>query len=188
MAAGSSSRMGIAKQGLPYNNSTLLQHAVATAINTTAGNVVVVLGANAEAIIPTITSKIVTIVINTNWANGLGSSVSTGIEKLVSIQPLVNAVLIMLCDQPLVNTALLDQLLETKAKDNKGLVACGYNNTVGVPAVFDKKYFPALLSLQGNTGARMILHQHNDDITIVPFPGGAIDIDTPEDFKRLLQL
>jgi molybdenum cofactor cytidylyltransferase len=66
------------------------------------------------------------------------------------------------------------------------MVACAYDNTIGVPALFDKKYFNDLLSLNGEAGARKLLQQFRDDVAIVDFPGGTADIDTPEDYQKIV--
>ena len=89
----------------------------------------------------------------------------------------------MLCDQPYVDTSLINQLIR-KASANK-IVASAYNGTVGAPALFDCSFFPPLLSLTGHEGAKRILLDHPNAVISIPFPLGAIDIDTITDYDRL---
>jgi molybdenum cofactor cytidylyltransferase len=91
----------------------------------------------------------------------------------------------MLCDQPFVDPLLLYQLTERKTENDTGIIACEYKNTLGVPALFDKKYFVKLMKLTGSEGAKTIINAYPDDVMSVPFGLGAIDIDTIDDFERL---
>ena len=89
----------------------------------------------------------------------------------------------MLCDQPFVTTGLLLQLIAVSGP--KSITACAYDKAVGPPVFFDSYYFPELLLLKGNEGAKQLMLKHEVNITTVPFVLGSIDIDTKEDFERL---
>jgi molybdenum cofactor cytidylyltransferase len=178
--------MGSPKQQLPYKGSTLLQHAVTEALQTHAAVVIVVLGAGAEEIAPGISSPSVMIVRNADWQQGMGTSVKAGVAALLQAAPQIAEVLILLCDQPFADAPLLEKIMTVKAATGKGMVACTYDNTIGVPALFDKKYFNDLLALDGEAGARKLLQQCRDDVAIVDFPGGTADIDTPEDYQKIV--
>ena len=183
LAAGSSSRLGKPKQNLIYKGQTLLQKAIDTAYSSVCKPVIVVLGANEQLIGPTIANKPVNIIHNPEWGEGMASSIRFGIIELKKIEPQVTSVILMICDQPFVSTSLLDQLVQPIP--GKGIAACAYNNTTGVPAFFSAEYFNELLLLQGHEGAKKLLLKYPDAITIVPFPLGNIDIDTVEDFEKL---
>jgi molybdenum cofactor cytidylyltransferase len=101
LAAGSSSRMGTAKQNLNFKARTLLQTVIETAMASKCQTVAVVLGANAELIAPTIKNEPVHILINKNWSAGMGTSISYGLSQLLNLQPELISVLFMLTDQPL---------------------------------------------------------------------------------------
>ena len=96
-----------------------------------------------------------------------------------------DAVMLMTCDQPLVETALIAELIEVRKQTGKPIVASSYMNTLGVPALFDRSCFPALLSLPDDSGAKSLIVRRPADVASVLFEDGAIDIDTPEDFQRL---
>jgi molybdenum cofactor cytidylyltransferase len=183
LAAGSSSRLGKPKQNLVYKGQTLLQRAIATAATSVCRPVIVVLGANEEMIKPTIESDSVNIIHNPEWQEGMASSIGAGIKALQKIEPEAGAVILMLCDQPFVGAALLHQLVQKKS--DKGIVASGYNETIGAPVLFGAVYFDELLLLKGQEGAKKLLLKYPDDVIAVPFPLGGIDIDTMEDYEKL---
>ena len=184
LAAGPSSRFGSPKQNLNFNGETLLQSAVKNALSVT-GTVLVVLGANREDIEYSIKDQQVTILYNTAWPEGMASAIRLAIEKLQSDHLQITSVIIMLCDQPYADAVILKKLTEEAKDTEKGIVASAYNNTLGVPVLFKLKYFPYLIALKGKEGAKHLLEQHADDIQPVPFPAGAVDIDTVEDYERL---
>ena len=183
LAAGSSSRLGQPKQNLIYRKKTLLQYAIETGLASACTPVVVVLGANAALIKPTIEKEPVIIVYNDNWHEGTASSIKSGINEIQKIEPQIADVIIMLCDQPFVDTHLLNHLILAKSKT--GIVACAYNNIIGPPALFDKIYFPELLDLQGQEGAKKLLIKYHDDVIDIYFPKGSVDVDTMEDLEKL---
>jgi molybdenum cofactor cytidylyltransferase len=183
LAAGSSSRLGTAKQNLIYKDETLLQRAIKAAQGTGCYPIIVVLGANIEVIIPTVESLPVTIIYNDDWQQGMSSSIRLGISELQRSPAKISSVILMLCDQPFVNTDLLNQLILSATKNS--IVVCAYNNGIGPPVFFDGYYFPELLLLQGNDGAKEVILKHEDHITTIPFPFGNIDIDTMDDFEGL---
>jgi molybdenum cofactor cytidylyltransferase len=186
LAAGSSSRFGSPKQNLVYQGKTLLQRAIQTAITSACCDcVVVVLGANEGDIRPSISDQQVHIIYNPEWQEGMASSIRLGISELQLQEPLARKAILMLCDQPFVDPLLLYQLTERKAENDAGIIACEYKNTLGVPALFDEKYFPELMKLQGGEGAKKLINAYPDDVMSVPFGLGAIDIDTIEDFEKL---
>ncbi|HSV12275.1 MAG TPA: hypothetical protein VLI68_15965, partial [Hanamia sp.] len=69
----------------------------------------------------------------------------------------------------------------------KNIIACSYTGTIGTPVLFDKKYFDALMNLQGSEGAKKLLQTYREDVALVSFEKGEIDIDTKMDYKELLK-
>lgn len=180
LAAGGSTRLsGDLKQLLLHEGQPLVRYVAQTVLSLQAGPVVVVMGAHHERITPVLARLPLQIVYNPNWSAGLASSLTAGLLTL----PLADleAVLILLTDQPHVTTDLLGTLIATRTRSNRGIVACAYGGEVGVPALFDKRYFDELLSLTGDAGAKRILRQHRADCADVPFALGAVDLDTPQD-------
>ncbi|MEM9687721.1 MAG: nucleotidyltransferase family protein, partial [Bacteroidota bacterium] len=156
-AAGASVRMGTPKQCLPWGKTTLLGHAVTQALQSEAQGVFVVLGAYEAMLRPQLVSYPVTLLKNEDWKNGLGSSIACGVRHLLSTHPLVEGVLIMLADQPLIDYSYLNVLIRHFRADSNKLITTSYGKKSGVPAVFGKAYFKALSDLQDDYGARQLI-------------------------------
>jgi molybdenum cofactor cytidylyltransferase len=145
--------------------------------------VVVVLGANKQVIHKAL-HKNVLFAINHNWSSGMASSIHCGLSILLRSAPGAEAALIMVCDQPFVTPGLLKEIFAQHQTTAKNVVACRYGNTIGVPALFHRSLFTQLLALEGDEGARKLIKQHKDELAIVSFPKGDIDIDTIDDWNK----
>ena len=187
LAAGASTRLGTPKQTIVYEGKTLLQHAVEAAQGAGCHPVIVVLGAHADAILSHLShfhALAVTMVHNNHWQQGMSTSIAVGIHALMEADTTVAAAIIMVCDQPFADAALLCYLIQQHEQTGKGIAASAYAGTMGVPALFDKKYFDALLHLSKDEGAKKILFQHEEDVILVPFEKGVVDIDTVKDVEQ----
>ena len=162
-----------------------MQHAVDAANEVDVKTVIVVLGANADVLSKEMEGKPVYVARNYEWKEGMASSICCGLKALLDISPAANAVIIMVCDQPFVSASLLYELINEQKERGKKIVASKYANTIGPPVLFHKSFFPELMKLKGDAGARKIIVQHMDDVVTVLFPGGTIDIDTTEDYEAL---
>ena len=186
LAAGASTRLGKPKQLLPWQNSTLLQHAVQVARQVTT-QPIVVLGAHLHQMEAVLDPGIVQIVHNPSWKEGIASSIRAGLEVAMRQMPAPEQVIFMVCDQPYVSAALLQELVLARQKTGQSIIACAYAGTVGIPALFDAARFSQLLSLEGDTGAKKIIQQFPEQVYAVPFPMGHIDIDTAEEYEALVR-
>lgn len=183
LAAGGSLRFGRPKQLLRFRDETLISRAVRAAAEAQCTPIVVVTGDAGDAIRSEIRDTSAVVVENVDWRRGLGTSIGAGMRYLIDS---TDAVAVLTCDQPLVEAAQIAELIAVRKQTGKPIIASGYMNTLGVPALFDRSCFPALLSLPDESGAKSLLIDRPDDVASVPFEDGAIDIDTPEDFARLL--
>jgi molybdenum cofactor cytidylyltransferase len=184
LAAGSSSRLGRPKQLIEFQGKTLIRRAIEFAVTSKADSLVVVLGWNPELIQSGFDSTQIPSVINENWEEGMASSMQVGLRFLMEKgQP--DQVILMLCDQPFVDAKILDQLILAKEKSGKGIAACAYSDTLGVPALFDQKYFEEMLSLKGSEGAKKVILKNKEDVFTIDFPLGKIDLDTEADLEKL---
>lgn len=186
LAAGESKRMGErVKQLLPWQNTTLLENALTQARESQVEEVYVVLGANEEIIKKQTQLPDDSCIYNENWSNGMGSSIVAGLRHIMSLSKDYDGVLVMLADQPLIDTAYLDKIIDTWGKARATITATGYENGLGVPAMFDKCHFPELLKLTKDYGARNIINDSN--IKIVNPQGKEVDIDTWQDYQVLVK-
>ena len=185
LAAGSSSRMGQAKQQLPIGGESLLVKTVSTALHSAIGKVVVVLGSQHELHQNSLKGQPVEITLNAHWQTGMGSSIKAGLTHVLSLNPKTEAIIILVCDQPLLQPQHLNMLVEKQKQTKAFIVASGYSNTKGVPALFTQEIFGEILKLKDDEGAKKIIQQYPGEV--VDFPEGAIDLDTPDDYKNFLQ-
>ena len=185
LAAGGSRRLGSPKQLVTdAQGRSLVRRAAEMALASACRPVVVVLGASADAVEAELAGLPVTITVNPEWQTGLASSLKAGLNALAKVQK-PDAVVVMLCDQPQVTSALLDSLLDAYASTGHGIIACEYGGTLGVPALFGSALFGALALLTGDEGARRVIKDYAGLVTRVPFPEGIFDIDTPRDAQAL---
>jgi molybdenum cofactor cytidylyltransferase len=186
LAAGGSKRLGRPKQLLPFQGATLLSHAARQAVGSKAERVVVVLGPLKEQCVRELKNLNVTFAVNSDWPTGMSSSIRSGVLEATGDSE-VQAVVIMACDQPYVTSAHLDNIINRFIEDKCWLVATTYNDTFGIPALFGRKYFDALCRTAGESGAKSILHEHLGSLVRVPLQDAQLDIDTEEDYLKLLQ-
>lgn len=184
LAAGSSSRLGEPKQLLTSNGKTLVRQITETALSLKAGPVLVVLGANQALIQTELADLSIQLVQNPTWQEGMASSLQVGLNGLPDTP--IDSFLVLLTDQPFVTLTLLQELIDTRQKTNRGIVACQYGETdfLGVPALFATRYREAFMQLSGDVGARKLIKQHADDCVAVPFPLATVDLDTKQDVEN----
>ena len=180
LAAGEASRFGSVKQLARIGGKPMLQHCIDTANSLFPGAVYSVLGKNSDEVCRYISST--TIIINSQWQQGLGSSIAIGVTHL---QDDFDAILVLLADQPRIKSHHLEQLIELF--DNQQVACTQYNSHLGVPAIFGKAYFNGLMNLNGDKGGKELLE------SICPAPKALVlgnvadDIDYPEDLALLVQ-
>lgn len=182
LAAGASSRMGQPKQLLSIHGKPLLRHVAEIALTAPVSPVVVVLGANAERIQPTLAGLAAHVVVNDSWQSGMASSLRAGIQTLASLAPELAGAVIALGDQPDFSAAHVTKLIEAHKQSGRAIVATQHRGTLMPPALFAATHFAELTSLPGDAGARTLFQSHADHVTIVPVDSLA-DLDTPEDYE-----
>jgi molybdenum cofactor cytidylyltransferase len=178
LAAGGSTRFGEPKQFLKFEGETLLRRIAKAAHDAGCAPIVVVAGDFGDRVSAELHDLPVYVVQNAEWRGGIGTSIKCGLAHLRNA---VSAIVILACDQPFVSVEIIRKLFS----ENRPIVASGYAETVGIPALFDALYFDALASLADNAGAKSLIEAHAADVAVVPFPEGAIDIDTRGDYETL---
>lgn len=185
LAAGSSRRLGQPKQWLSMGSSHLLGHTVEQALATQWHPVVVVAAPGMDrSLLPTDMLQQVHWVQNDAYEEGMASSIRAGIHYLQQQAPHLQAAAVLVCDQPFLSTAVLLQLAQLLQSQPYSMVACSYAGRRGTPAIFCRQHWPALLNLQGDTGARPMLANAGHELGVLPFEQGAADIDTWEDYEK----
>jgi molybdenum cofactor cytidylyltransferase len=180
LAAGSSSRLGLPKQLLQYNNKSFLRLMAEKSLAVRSSDVIAVLGFESDRMQHELDDLPVRIALNPEWREGIASSIRVGINNL---RPHVEAALMSVCDQPAVTTELLGQLISLCSRE-KPIAATKYNQILGVPACFDRSIFPELLLLRGDVGAKRVIGRDKSRVAAYPFPRASIDIDTLADYQK----
>lgn len=183
LAAGGSTRFGALKQLLEFESESLLRRTVRTANDLVDDRVIVVHGPKAKKCQREIESLPVTHVVNDNWESGMSTSIRAGLRAL---PPECGAVLILLCDQPLIRTTQLQKLTAAWLKNKNRIIASAYSDTIGVPAIFPVEYIPELLKVTGDQGAKSVIEAHRETVLSVELPEAGTDIDTQEDYSAVL--
>lgn len=188
LAAGASSRMGQPKQLLPFRGTTLVRHAAQTMLASACSPVLVVVGCESDRVRAELHGLEVTVVDNPNWKGGIGTSIAAAVTILETVLPQKAAgALLMLCDQPLVTSELLDALAHAIKSGEHLAAGSSYGGTIGVPAAFSCELFAELLLLEPSSGAKTVLARHMGRVQAVPFPPAATDVDSPEQYAQLNQ-
>jgi molybdenum cofactor cytidylyltransferase len=186
LAAGKASRMGEPKALLTYHGHSFLLNTYKLAQSVHPKGIITVLGHYFDQMSAHCDTHKIPFILNDAYENGMSSSIQCGLTYLLSHFPGVNMVLILLADQPKINEEHISALLH-KVSTLKSLMVCtAYSATYGVPAVFKKEYFHELLALKGEKGAKDLIEKQviNNENTVL-FEDGNMDIDTPEDYKKL---
>ena len=145
-----------------------------------------VTGANHNEVEKQLNTAEINICFNSEWKNGMSSSIVKGLNELLLLKPDCDECIFAVCDQPFVTSLIFENLISESHKTGKGIIASAYSETLGIPVLFHRKYFNELLELSGQEGAKKIIKKYLDDVYSVPFEKGNIDIDTEEDYNKLI--
>ena len=187
LAAGESKRIGKPKQLLPYKKSNLLLEKIKQFQSLDRVQVFVVLGAYFKDIFPLLRELPVKVVMNAKWQEGMGSSLSKGIE-LIQKKEMFDRVLITLSDLPLMESSHYEELIELSKSTGKRIIQTEYEDTAGVPVIFDKSLFQSLARLKNDEGAKPLIEKYKKEVLKLRSKTPYFDVDTPEEYQKLLEL
>jgi molybdenum cofactor cytidylyltransferase len=184
LAAGTSTRMGQAKQLLPLGDTTVLAQTLKNTRHARLHEIVLVLGSSAEAIRHQLPLLDLKLVINPEYQQGIASSLRLGI---CALDPHSDATLIILGDQPFTRPETLEQIADAYHRSRAPIVIPSYQGTRGNPVLLDRSVFEEAMVLQGDTGCRALFSKHLGEIVNVEVEddGVLLDIDNPEDYQLL---
>ncbi len=187
LAAGGSTRFGQPKQLLAWGGVPLVAHIADQALAAGLDPVVVVLGNQAEAVRAALGTRPVQTAMNWRWETGLSASVLAG---LAALPPETEAAIFLQCDQPLVNADLLRTLVSRFEESNAPIVYPTRADQRRPPVLFARHLFSELASITGDEGGRVVIARHPNDVATVEVadPDVLADIDTPDDYERLVQI
>lgn len=186
LAAGPSLRLGTPKQLVTINNKKLLEHTLNTVRAASPGEIIVVLGLEADRIMNLVSLDDTRPVIVKPGAR-MSSSLRAGIRAVDSRS---EAVLIVLVDMPFVSSRLLKRIIRSYERTRPRIVALSFKGTQAPPVLFDKSLFAELVNLRGDAGAKTVIERHGNEVKRLEVYDGRIlmDVDTPADLRRVRRL
>ncbi|MEX2525192.1 MAG: NTP transferase domain-containing protein [Gammaproteobacteria bacterium] len=184
LAAGGSRRFGALKQLLEFDGRSLLRHAAEKAHSLLDDRIIVVHGPKPTKCQREIAAIPAVNVVNEDWHAGMATSLKVAMHRLPEE---CAGILILLCDQPLVEQHHLELLVEAWERNPESIVAAEYADTRGVPAIIPRRFFDELRSLHGDTGAKSVIRNHDADVIPIPLEEASVDIDTQTDYESLLR-
>jgi molybdenum cofactor cytidylyltransferase len=186
LAAGRSTRMGGPNKLLAeIGGKPLVRIAVQEALGSRARPVIVVTGHQHERVEAALKGLPVTIVHNPDFADGLSTSLKTGIA---AVPPDADGAIVCLGDMPQVDAALIDRLIAAFDPERGALVVVPtIEGKRGNPVVWSRRFFSALATLDGDVGARHLIASYPEAVSEVALSDRAalVDVDTPEAFDAL---
>lgn len=187
LAAGGSTRMGEPKLTLAWHGTPLVRWVAQIAIAAGCAPVIIVTGANRDAVETSVNGLPVHFSHNADWESGQSTSVRMGVLALPSS---IDAAIVMLGDQPQIPVTVLQGLIDAYGSETPAppIVAAASNGRRANPVLFDRAMFPVLTGLEGDAGARTIFSRYPIQLIPFNFPNLELDIDSPEDYQRLMEL
>ncbi len=184
IAAGGSAHMGRSKLTLPLGDSTVIEQTLDNVLGADVAEVVLVVGSAVDPILKLIGDRAVRVVVNPDSRQGLSRSRAPGVAA-ASRQS--DAVMVLLADQPFIDYATLDRLIQAFRAQNKGIVVPVFRGKRGHPVIFSTWYQEILIGQVGDVGGRHLLVSYSEDVLEVEADSEAIflDIDTEADYRAL---
>jgi molybdenum cofactor cytidylyltransferase len=186
LAAGRSTRMGaINKLIAEIGGKPLVRIATEQALASRASPVIVVTGHERERVEAALAGLPVRFVHNPDYADGLGTSLKAGIA---AVPEDADGAIVCLGDMPQVDSTLIDRLLGAFDPERGALVVVpSIEGRRGNPVVWSRRFFPDLMTVTGDTGARHLIASYAEAVVEVPVAGEAAltDVDTPESFSAV---
>jgi molybdenum cofactor cytidylyltransferase len=181
LAAGRSTRMaGSNKLLAEIARRPLVRIAVEEALASHAKPVIVVTGHQCAAVEQVLAGLPVQLVHNPDFAQGLGTSLKAGIA---TVPAEADGAIVCLGDMPQVDASLIDRLIAAFDPDRGALVVMPtFEGKRGNPVLWSRRFFPDLMAIDGDVGARHLIGRYGEAVVEVPVEGKAalVDVDTPE--------
>ncbi|MBI5373971.1 MAG: nucleotidyltransferase family protein [Candidatus Schekmanbacteria bacterium] len=187
LCAGKSQRMGSSKLLLPFRGKTVIETILDTLLSSDVNKIVTVLRKGDEDISRLIPhNKKIIKTFNPEPEGDMFSSIVCGVKSLGG-EP--GGVMIFLGEHPLVDYETVNRLVETFDSSDKKIIIPVYNGAKGHPVILHKSLREEILGGTFRNGLKGLIEAHENDILkiTVDCKGTVIDLDTPEDYKKLLE-
>ena len=159
----------------------MVVRAIARIKESGASPIIVVTGHQSDSVRAALADAEVTFAHNADFAQGMAGSIGVGIEALPGD---VAAALICLGDMPAIEAAEIKQLMAAFDSEKSGAICVPVaEGSRGNPVLFARRFFPELLALEGDSGAKAVIAAHGNVVAEVPMVGRGtlVDLDTNEE-------
>jgi len=188
LAAGMSSRMGRPKQMLRLEGKSMLEHAISAARGAGIISPVLVIGAFADDVMQDVElMKKCEPIFNKDYTEGQATSLRVGVEAVMGK---CEAAVFMLADQPLIDAALIIELMEQFNRYKPDILYPVYKEQRGNPVIASANLFPRLINASGDQGARFLFSDRSLTIHTCDVENIAVitDVDTWDDYLEVQRL
>ena len=191
LAAGAATRFGQPKQLLRLKDKYLIERVLDAALNSRLARVVLVLGFAHQKIQKALGKKLLhaklQIEVNPHYQKGQSHSLQVGLSSVINTFP---AVMFLLADQPLVDAATINCLLDKFWSADKDIGVPTFHGKRGNPSIFSQKFYQHIMKIKGDIGARQIINAHPERVLEIEIKNPLLfsDVDTPEDFEKINNL
>lgn len=182
LAAGRASRFGSTKLVEPVDGTPLARRAIGAANEVCGDRTTIVVGHDWRTVTDTAGPTTGFMVYNDRYDDGIGTSIALG---AISLRHVASAIIVMLADQPLITADHLRALIHTWSGADDEIVVTSFADSMGPPVLFPRACFKDMTMLDGDAGAKQLLHDTRFTLANVRFEPAAVDIDTPDDLTNL---
>jgi molybdenum cofactor cytidylyltransferase len=188
LAAGASTRFGQPKQLLRLKDRYLIEWVLDAALESRLSRIILVLGFAHRKIRQALGKKLrhakLQIEVNPRYQKGQSHSLRVGLSTVINTFP---AVMFLLADQPLVDAATINCLLDKFWSANKDICVPTFHGKRGNPSIFSQKFYEHIMEIKGDIGARQIIKTYPEQVLEVEIKNSLLflDADTPEDFEKI---
>ncbi len=186
LAAGFSKRMGRFKPLLPLGDTSIIGHVVNQFREAGVNDIRVVVGHKRERLEPVLAKLRVISLYNSNFRDGMFSSVVAGVS---SLEPEIEAAFILPVDIPLVDSDTISHLMKMYNQADRQILRPCFKGRRGHPPLIPRLYFKDILTWNGEGGLKVVLWQKMSQTMLVEVPNKDIlfDVDTPDDYAQLIE-
>jgi molybdenum cofactor cytidylyltransferase len=191
LAAGESKRFGRPKQLLRLKGRYLIEWVLDAALESELSRIILVLGYAHQEIRQALGEKLrnakLQIEVNPHYQKGQSHSLQVGLSRIENTFP---AVMFLLADQPLVDAATINCLLDKFWSADKDICVPTFHGKRGNPSIFSQKFYKHIMEIKGDIGARQIIKAHPERVLEIEIknPLFFLDVDTPEGFEKINKL
>lgn len=188
LAAGASTRFGRPKQLVQLNDRCLIEWVLDAALKSKLNKIILVLGCAHREILQALGHKLqhsnLSVEINLEFKKGQSYSLRTGLSKVKND---FASVMFLLADQPMLNAATVNALLENYWETDKDICVPTYRGKRKNPTIFSHRFYNQLMQIRGDIGARQLIEENPHNVLSVEIDNSLCfwDIDTPQDAEKL---